>query len=292
MDGMPQTDKIPQTPDAQIALLSRRGMHIADKNLALHHLSHIHYHRLSAYWRPMENISGDGQFRRGASFDEAMAYYVFDGDLRILMMEAIKHIEVSVRTQWVRNLLPHGDRAHLNAALFRNKSWHDECVEKLRKQIGQNRKTPTANDPPIWEAAEAMSFSLLSRWYKNQPPQLRQKSANVFAMDEQFFIPFLHGITVVRNHCAHHERLWNRELAIAPKYPRKKSANLRAAFNPDREAQFKIYNMLVMTAYLTEAIRPAVRWRNRLADLVCGQKYDVGAPMGFSAGWREFDFWN
>ena len=286
-------DKIPQTPDAQIALLSRRGMHIADKNLALHHLSHIHYHRLSAYWHPMENIFGDGQFRRGASFDEAMAYYVFDGDLRILMMEAIKHIEVSVRTQWVRNLSAgYGAHAHLNAELFADKAVHEKCTEKLREQIKRNRRDVPANDPPVWEAAEAMSFSLLSRWYKNQGEKLRRQTANAYSLDEQFFSTLLHSMAVVRNHCAHHERLWNRALTIPPKQLRKKPKKLVALFNRNPNARRKIYNMLVMTAYLTEAIRPAVRWRNRLADLVCGQKYDVGAPMGFSAGWRESAFWN
>ncbi|WP_349293799.1 Abi family protein [Marinobacter sp. M3C] len=34
---------------------------------------------------------------------------------------------------------------------------------------------------------------------------------------------WLHTLTIVRNICAHHARLWNRELGIKPELPKKAS---------------------------------------------------------------------
>jgi hypothetical protein len=36
--------------EQQLDLLTRRGMTLADRAPALHHLQHISYHRLRAYW--------------------------------------------------------------------------------------------------------------------------------------------------------------------------------------------------------------------------------------------------
>ena len=94
---------------------------------------------------------------------------------------------------------------------------------------------------------------------------------------------------MVRNICAHHSRLWNRHFTITPKLPRKKPVELIAFFN--KGASRQLYNALVMITYLMSIISPGHHWKKRLLDLLDRHSHIPTKPMGFSDGWREWDFW-
>ena len=92
-------NKPPTTYEQQIELLERRGMQVTDKPRAQHYLSHINYYRLGAYWLPFEANHDGHSFRKGTSFEQVLDLYVFDRELRLLVMDGIERVEVSVRTQ-------------------------------------------------------------------------------------------------------------------------------------------------------------------------------------------------
>ena len=57
--------------EEQIALLERRGMAVPDSEQAAHHLRHISYYRLRAYWLDFETeakVDGDHAFAPGTDF--------------------------------------------------------------------------------------------------------------------------------------------------------------------------------------------------------------------------------
>jgi len=99
MSKKPYTKKALPFAD-QVALLRERGMEIRDEAEAAFYLSHINYYRLTAYWLPFEEDHATHQFRAGTTFDEVLKLYIFDRELRLLVMDALERIEVSVRTQW------------------------------------------------------------------------------------------------------------------------------------------------------------------------------------------------
>jgi abortive infection bacteriophage resistance protein len=90
----------------QIKLLAQRGMKISDPHQAQHYLTHINYYRLRAYWLPYEIIdpNGDHQFRTGTRFADVIAIYQFDRALRLLLLDAIERIEISLRSRWANYL--------------------------------------------------------------------------------------------------------------------------------------------------------------------------------------------
>jgi abortive infection bacteriophage resistance protein len=93
-------------PD-QIALLKARGMAVPDPKHAAHCLQHISYYRLRVYWLRFENAppaGGEHGFKAGTSFDDVLELYIFDRRLRLLVMDAIERIEVSLRGSGAHHL--------------------------------------------------------------------------------------------------------------------------------------------------------------------------------------------
>jgi len=68
-----------------------------------------------------------------------------------------------------------------------------------------------------------MSLGNLSKMYGGLLPEAQRKISHLFAVHHDVLRNWLHSITYTRNICAHHSRLWNRELAIRPEIPRKDS---------------------------------------------------------------------
>lgn len=290
------------TLDQQVDVLIRRGMTVASRDRALQHLQHINYYRLRAYWLPNEvpaSAMGDHAFRPGTDFDDILDLYSFDRKLRLLVMDAIERVEVSLRTRWAHVLaLRYGAHAYVDAAHFRNANRHAKCLDKLREEYQRSqetfvlhyRKTYTQPElPPFWGICELLSFGQLSLWYQNLADGAdRVAIAKPYGVDEQILKSFAHHLTYVRNVCAHHSRLWNREMTIGLKIPARPQS-LCAEFSTAMPK--RIYNTLVMLAYLLDTISPGSAWRKHLCDLMDEHPQVDTAAMGFPADWQARPLW-
>src|SRR5690606_747860 len=160
------------TYDQQIAILRQRGMQVDDEEVASFYLQHLNYYRLSAYWLPFEASHNPHQFHSGTRFEDALNLYVFDRSLRLLVLDAIERIEVSVRSQWAYHLAyQHGPHAHLDISLAANHArWHSDSL-KLTKEVQRSdevfirhlKAAYSESLPPVWAVCEVMSLGLLSR---------------------------------------------------------------------------------------------------------------------------------
>ena len=272
----------------------RRGLVIPSHADAERFLGHISFHRLQGYWKPLEAGAGDSvarRFRSGVSFADIIERYDFDQQLRNLLMDAFNHIEVSVRTQWTYNLahISGGERfAHHDAKLFRR--YHAKNLNRLEEDYKRkvvNRQRYSFADCPVWAVVEIMSFGQLSRWYDDTLRPLRQAVARHYGIDEKIFRSLLHHLAIVRNICAHHERLWDIEFVSPFIIPRwlGNFENTRQLFN--RDAKGKIYNTLRMIAYLMARISPAAGWPERLTALLAKHGRIPQSSMGFPPNWQS-----
>lgn len=290
------------TVEQQIEQLEKRGMAIPDRDRAAHYLTHINYYRLRAYWLPFEEETGDGghRFRAGASFEGALALYLFDRKLRLLVLDAIERVEVAVRTRWAYVLaLRYGSHAYLREEIFQEVWKHGRCLEGLTEEIGRSHETfidhyrSTYDEPelpPIWAACEVMSFGQLSKWMENLKHRADQKEiAAPYGLDPMVLNSFLHHLTHIRNLCAHHSRLWNRRLTFTMRLPRN-PRHIVGWFNP--AAGRNLYNTLVMLAHLLGVIAPQSSWKGRLRALLAECPQAHPSAMGFPAGWEKLPVWN
>jgi len=284
----------------QIDLLASRGMIFNNQALAAHHLEHLNYYRLSGYWlrhqQPASHL-----FRLGTTFEQVLADYVFDRKLKILVLEAVQTIEISIRTRWAHELsLRHGAHAHLSGDLFKPRSqrWnHRLAVAHLVRTADQSKEdfirhlNNTYDEllPPIWAIVEASSLGQISRWFSNlRHADDRKAIASTYQVDEQLLSSFLHHISVVRNICAHHARLWDRKMSLKSRLPRKNPPSLVQSLNHSQNAC--IYNTLTLLAWMVSRISPTDAWASKVKDHVL--KHPPGiAVMGFPSDFEQNPVW-
>ena len=205
----------------QIELLKRRGMAVEDETLAQHFLQFISYYRLRAYWLTFEVPAagnGDHAFRKGTTFEDVLELYIFDRELRLLVLDAIERVEVAIRAQWAHHMaMNHGPHGYLEQGHCAQIAPHATAVADLTNQFKRSRDTFKVHYrtkytcpelPPVWMAAEVMSFGLLSKFYSDLKLRAeRQAIAKPFGLDEKVLASIAHHTSHVRNICAHHGRL-------------------------------------------------------------------------------------
>jgi abortive infection bacteriophage resistance protein len=270
-------------------------MEITDVAEAEFYLQHLNYYRLGAYWLPFEADHATHQFKPGTCFKKVLNLYIFDRELRLLVLDAIERVEVSVRSQWAYQLGHlHGSHAHLDRSLF-SAYWQDN-LKTLRGEVNRSNETfikhlqATYGEPlpPVWAVCEVMSLGSLSRWYDSLRPKMtRRKIAEPYNIDEEVLKSWLQHLSLVRNICAHHSRLWNRDFTIIPKAPKRKPRQIAGQFIPNSR---KLYNTLVLLAHCLDVISPRHDWRGRLKALIVTHGISVSA-MGFPNDWLERSIW-
>ncbi len=299
VDTTMRFNKSPKTFDEQIDLLQSRGMVIEDHKAARHYLSHLNYYRLTAYWLPFEADHASHTFHPGTNFNAVLNLYVFDRELRLLVLDAIERVEVSLRTQWSYHLAhEHGAHAYLDAGIARKSHWwrnnldslHDEIKRTDEVFIDHYKRTYTdPPTPPVWAVSEVISLGALSRWFTNlKPMHTRTAIASIYRLDQRVLQAFIRHITYIRNLCAHHSRLWNRRLTVTMQLPRTKPDELVASFNTSQDR--RIYNTLVMLAWFLDCISPDHHWKTRLQDLIRRHEIDR-ALMGFPKNYKQRSIW-
>lgn len=282
----------------QLALLKARGMTVDDDDFAIHYLGAINYYRLAAYWLPYEINHATHEFRPGTRFEEVIDDYVFDRRLKLLVGDAIERVEVAFRTQFAYNLsLNHGSHFFLDSTVFKSSVKFHKNLGDLISNIGSskeifishyinNYKEPL---PPSWATVEIMTLGQLSIWYELIKSRSdRNLIAHYFDFDDVQFESFMHHLTYVRNICAHHGRLWNRDLIITFKLPHSRPQAAISSMN--RTAHNKIYNTMTILALLLEKLSPGSQWKNEVKALA-GHEVNKWPAMGFPPDWKTLPVW-
>lgn len=297
--------------DDQLDQLARRGMTIPNRAKAQQHLEHISYYRLSGYWLPFEATAPTAAgrchtFSSGITFDMVVDLYVFDRKLRLMVMEAIERIEVSLRTRWSHELATTYDpHAFLNSSRFKDPIRHAEDLVKLNRDIrgskevfieSYRKKYKEPELPPSWMACEVMTMGALSRWYQNlMDGSLKKRVAQGLGIKTvDVFESILHHLTVVRNICAHHGRLWNRRLVVIFEQPHSLNARMvphpTSPQDPSVEHRY-LFNTLVLLDGLMMHITTGSSWTRRLTELLTQSPTVDPKSMGFPSTWKTREPW-
>lgn len=303
----------------QVTLLQSRGMSVSDIPRAERLLANISYYRLSAYMLPYkkkENGTIIDNFKEGTTWDMVYDLYVFDRKLRLLVFDAIERLEIAVRTQIICQLShKYGSHWQDNPSIFKAPERrvlrdgsivtfdvYAEIQKHISDQLHSNRaevfiqhyrnKYDNPVNPPSWMSVEIMYFNHLSRictGLKNRADI--NGIAGYFGLPPKTFCSWLHTMNYVRNLCAHHARLWNRDMSIVPEklhFPK----NLVWISNPDMVQRGKAYYFFCMLGYLLQTANPTSSFKDRLKALV--NEYKSVAPlsaMGFAEGWENEKIW-
>ncbi|MGE3919787.1 MAG: Abi family protein [Gammaproteobacteria bacterium] len=289
-----------KTIEEQIILLKDRGLLIRDELSAKLYLKHLNYYRLAGYWITFEKNDASHKFKKQTTFEDILNLYNFDKELRLILLDAIECVEVSIRTQWAYHFAKiHGSHAYLDCNLSK-KNWHETNLKSLQKEIErsdelfikhyQNTYTEPLT-PPIWVICEIMSFGVLSRWFKAlKPGKICSKISKSYQLDYSVLSSFIEHLTYIRNLCAHHSRIWNKRMTKTMRIPKTKPKALIKNFNDENEAERKLYNSLVMLLHILNTINPKLIIQERLIDLIKKHPQHLIA-MGFPHDWSQREIW-
>ena len=296
MEYTKQPIDIPQ----QIAMLKARGLAFADEQKALQILSTVSYFRLAAFLRPMEADKLTHQYKPNATFEKAYALYEFDTELRELVFRAISRIEIALRAKMIHHFsLKHGAFWFLNIQLCDDEHLFLENLTAIDREIHRSKedfikehflKYDKPAFPPAWKTMELLSFGTLAKLFFNaSDTKLKKQIARGFGHPNHLAIEsWMTSITALRNSCAHHARIWNRNYPVTPVLPK----HLREPWLNNVSVTFnKLYPQLCCIAYWLNAINSKNTFVADFKTLLAKYPTVDVAAMGFPKDWKQEPLW-
>jgi abortive infection bacteriophage resistance protein len=295
-------DKRTYTIEEQIEQLKQRGLTISDEVLAKHYLEHVSYYRLAGYWWPMQSDKLTHAFKENSKFEDVVALYNFDRELRILLFDVIEKIEISLRTKLIYHLSHEFDPWWFqNTTLFQDSGALIETLASIKEELDRSKdifikehKKKYEDDkrfPPAWKTLELTSFGSLSKLYGNLKNTIDSKdtiASELGAVNHTYLKSWLQSIAQIRNYCAHHSRLWNRNLPGAPKLLPRPPYRWVKEVPTDTS---KLYMHLCIMRYLVNIIAPKNSFAIKLQELLL--KYPSVDPnaLGMKPNWMDELLW-
>lgn len=317
--------------EQQLEQLMARGMHVSDRARALDHLERIGYYRLSGYWYAFRERSGPlvlldqgarpkkvrvesivlDHFKPGTTFQNAVDLYVFDKQLRLLVMDALERIEVALRVD-VSHTLGQLDRfAYLKPEYLHNDfcitldkirgvsryhEWlgkHAQLINRSKEEFVRHNRDKYGLPLALWVACEVWDFGTMSTLFSGMRETEQDMIANQYGMrNGRIFASWLRSLNYLRNVCAHHSRLWNRNIVDQPRLPPSSEMPWIAPFEASDHARARCFLLLAITRCLLQIINPRSSWPGRLKEHLLAFP-DLGhlglnlAGMGAPAGWEK-----
>ena len=276
-----------------IRFLEEKGLIIRDKVYAEHCLNYIGYYRLKIYMRAFQT---SGKFSEGTTFSNIVNIYNFDRELRLLCLDPIERIEVSLRAHIINVMGARGGPHFFNNDSFFAQNHRESAKSIIKKTIEKNpnnlpikhykSKYSIPVDPAIWCITESSTFGSLSRFYGNLEIEYKKEIAKGFGLNYSMCESWFKCLSTLRNICAHHGRLWNMRLVVNnPKKPRNYSEHF------DNE---KIYSRLTLLKIMLDNIdkNGGYGWAPRLIEFINERPQSIRLDaMGFPEKWSDSEVW-
>jgi abortive infection bacteriophage resistance protein len=292
-------DKPPMSFEDQADLLIKRGL-VVDRALLIDRLKNVNYYRLSGYLYPYR-LHNDN-YKSGTTLERIWRHYTFDRRLRLIVMDAIERFEVSIKTQLIYALAHStGAFGYAAASSFPGLSAKDhgrliktitDEAERSKEKFVDHFKDKYGDKHehlPLWMAGEIMSFGCALTLYRGVSDKIKRDIASHYGIPDVVLTSWLHTINVIRNTCAHHSRLWNREFGVKPFIPRKNK--YPEWHKPVAIGQNRIFGILTILHYLLKDIAPQSKWKARLCELLDEYPEISRWSMGFPDNWKDSPLW-
>lgn len=288
-----------KSPSCLVQLLKRRGLIIFDEPLAESYLMNIGYYRFSAYLYPLlQKPKEQHVFKKGCDFSDAVALYKFDKKLRQFLFNEIEKIEIAVRSSI----------ANITTQMLGNKFWmtertsySDECLFHKTMELIDSEYSKSKEDfithfrakysnpyPPAWVLIEILPFGVVTRIFDNLVDfKIKKRIAQHFALNIPVFRSWMSIVTLTRNACCHHSRIWNKVYT-------RQSLTIRNNKRPwisQSVNTLRIFYNICIIKWFIDTISPNNDMKQHLLDLLYQfPEVDIHA-MGFPDNWDKEPLW-
>lgn len=324
------------TYEEQLDRLVDRGMFVSDRDKALDYLQRLGYYRLSGYWYdfrkrsevccPVPKVKTKkgkpkidrlvlDDFKEGACFQDVIALYVFDKKLRLLVMDAIERIEIALRVDIAHLLGRYSPFAYLDTSHFhegfavnldskkgvtKHHDWlgkHALLINRSKEAFILHNKKQYGLPLPIWVACEIWDFGTLSTLYSGMKEEDQDRISQKYGISNGHdFASWLRALNNLRNICAHHSRLWNRNIADQPKLPPKSEFELFDNFSEQAHRLARPFLLICICHHLVSVINPNSTWGERMLSLLNEEFPDLThlglslKGMGIIDNWQDLNW--
>jgi abortive infection bacteriophage resistance protein len=170
---------------------------------------------------------------------------------------------------------------------------HAQLIGRSKEEFVKHNRTKYGLPLAIWIACEVWNFGTLSTLFNGMREAEQDKiSAQYGVSNGRVFATWLRSLNYLRNLCAHHSRLWNRNIVDQPKLPSSKEVAWVSSFEVDTHARARCFLLLKITRHLLGVVNPRSSWPARMRahlqafpDLNHLSLNLVG--MGACSGWEE-----
>lgn len=297
------------TYDSQVALLRQQGMLVSDESFAKETLSQIGYYELVNGYKAIFKQDQRGAYLPGTTFEELLALYKCDENLRQLCFKYMLRIEIHIRS-----LLAYAftERCGMQQKAYLTRANYDTdgaYANEINRLIGEldyaaNRADKAVyvchhrdqyGNVPLWVLFKTLSIGTLLRFLRCAKPELRAEIAATFPdLREGTLCRMLDLMQDFRNVCAHNDCLYAyRSPDAIPMMPAVRFTGHPGLRNRNAFSGSDMFALLVVFRYLlaeedygrcTDAIERILAHFDSQCKTV-GKK-ELLCAMGFPQEWK------
>ncbi len=220
-----------KTIEEQIDILKERNLIINEEKAKEIFRDNNYYYLINGYKDLfIDENSEEEKYKEGVSLEEIFALYNFDSEIRSAFLKYILKIERRMDTYIAYEFSKqYGEKNYLIGANFNNNSKiTDLKIKSLIADINSNINAQRKNGNemlrhymaqygyiPLWVLIRIITFGQISKFYDLMKQQDQNKVAKKFGIREKELKTYIHNLAIIRNICAHDEKLYDIRLKNA-----------------------------------------------------------------------------
>ena len=299
MDRLPHFMKHYKTEHDLVLLLKSRGLVISDEIKAVRYLESIGYYRLSAYMYPFLKFPKEAhQYKDGTTFRQVLKIYRFDKKLRMLLINEIEKVEIAFRRAimnipaqmtgdiyWLTNSIHFANQRTFQETKSAIDREYSKSTEEFIKHFKHSYCDPY---PPSWILGELLTMGNVNMVYRNlKADKIRKRISQYFGLQPIVLESWVTALTLLRNACCHHSRVWNKVSSITPVSPRRIAHPwITLQTNPQR-----VYYTICIIKHFLDIISPHNDLFDKLNNLFTAFPEIDKSALGFPTGWDTEPLW-
>jgi len=291
-------------------LRNNKNLIITNYDNAYNTLESIRYFSLIDGYKDFFYDPMSRTYVQGTTFDDIVALYEFDEDLRFLLFKYIEHVEQKMRALVSYHFCNHYSvmqADYLNAANYNNTNANHNGIIRLISILNHivnigtdyiyvNYQRSTYGNVPLWVTVSVLTFGQISKMYEYMNQSVKADISKSFdGVNERELLQYLKVLTGFRNKCAHSERVYSSHSHTAiPDTVLHRKLSIPRTGNQYSQGKTDVFSVVIAFRYLLskddfmefkrELIKVMSRFQNKSPSSNIGTLLD---RMGMPSNWKK-----
>ena len=213
--------------DQQLDKLIDKNLVIDDEDTVKEQLMYKSYFSLIGGYKSPFRDPSTRKYINDSTFNDILALYNFDEELRTLFFHYICTSEITIRSKLSYSFCElHGNdqgeylnyrnynsnSSNNNAIRYLIRTLEYEAIENNKHEYVLHQRNRYSN-VPLWVLVHTLTFGKLSKLYEFSTSQIRSSVASGFpGISDRDLEKMLKNLVLYRNVCGHHERLYSHKV--------------------------------------------------------------------------------